>query len=305
MRRALAGAVKHGLASLGHYRRRLARDRFPGVAVLCFHNVRPVGAPRDALPYGGLHVDARELESYCALVAECCDPIDLATWRKALSGNHPLPARPVLFTFDDGYRGVATVAQPILARFAIPAVVFVCGDPIAEKKLHWYDALFRARGEAEVDRAKRLPHAAWRALVAEHVVAAARDDLAAPLTVEELAALAVAPGIEIGSHTASHPNLARATVEEQRAEIGRDVDRLEKWCGKRPRAFAYPTGTRGVDYSDDSVALVREAGFDFGFTTDSRWALPSEPALERSRFTMTAGMSAAELAHRLCYSWAR
>ncbi len=305
MRAQITDAVKRGLFGLGHYRRRLAGDRFPGVAVLCFHNVRPAGVPLSALPFDGLHVDAQELEEYCRLVAESCHPIGLDAWRAALSGKSRLPERPVLFTFDDGYRAIATVAQPILARYQIPAVVFVCGDPIAGEKLQWYDALFRARGKSEVERAKQLRHPEWRALVEKHATPATRGDLCSLLSVEELRGLAGKPGIEIGSHTASHPILARGNVEEQRAEIARDLDRLQEWCGARPRAFAYPSGARGVDYGPDTVELVREGGFDFAFTTESRWARPSEPALERSRFTMTAGMSAAELAHRLCYSWRR
>jgi peptidoglycan/xylan/chitin deacetylase (PgdA/CDA1 family) len=109
----------------------------------------------------------------------------------------------------------------------------------------------------------------------------------------------------LGAHTASHPILARAAREQQRDQIARSKAALEAWTGRAIRAFAYPNGQPGADYTSESVDLVRELGFDMGFSTRCGFSRPAEPALERSRFLMLAGVSAAELAHRLCYSWPR
>jgi peptidoglycan/xylan/chitin deacetylase (PgdA/CDA1 family) len=211
----------------------------------------------------------------------------------------------VLFTFDDGYRSVYALARPLLERYAIPAVVFACSDAIADRRLLWYDAVARAAGEPAVAAMKQLPYDAWRAAAGAVPRAAAEGDPEEPLRVDELQALARVPGVEIGAHTAEHPILARAPLDEQRAEIERDSDRLAAWLGAPPRAFAYPNGRPHLDYDDDTVRLVGEAGFDFAFTTRERFAAASEPPLERSRFVVLAGLGAAELAHRLCYSWRR
>ena len=302
--RRLATAVKAGLHAAGHYARRLADDTFPGVAVLCYHGVRPdedVGTPD--VPFANLHVRRATLEAHCRLLRASCQPISLDAWRAALDGGPPLPPRPVLVTFDDGYRSVHRLARPILARYQIPAVVFACSDAVAGRSLLWYDALARARGEAAVEPAKALPFAAWRALVEPLAAPVADDHPQAVLTVEELQELARAPGLEIGSHTASHAILARADSEEQRRQIGEDRERLGAWIGRPVRAFAYPNGRPDLDYTDATARIVSDLGFDFAFNTRPGFATAVEPRLKRSRFLMLADVSAAELAHRLTYSW--
>ena len=39
------------------------------------------------------------------------------------------------------------------------------------------------------------------------------------------------------------------------------------------------------------------------FNISERFAMATDPPYERSRFMLLAGISAAELAHRLCFSW--
>ena len=304
MNAALASLAKRSLLGAGHYARRLARARFPGVAVLCYHGVRDDGAPDAAMPFAPLHVRASELDAHAALVRETCEPIGLDRWREAESGGAPLPPRPVLFTFDDGYRSVWTLARPILERHGIPAVAFVCSGAIRAARLHWYDALARARGEDAVTRARALPSAAWRAVAGAVETQPAAADPAALLGPGDLGRLAAA-GFEIGGHSAEHAVLAQASREEQREQIARDKAQIEAWTGRPVRAFAYPFGEPGLDFTRDAVDLVAASGFDAAFTTRPGFARPGGPALERPRFLMLAGVSSAELAHRLAYSWPR
>lgn len=300
-----ARAVKAALEVSGHYQRRLRDDRFPGVAVLCYHGVRSDGLRPGAATFEGLHVTAAELESHCRLLSAACDPISLERWREALAGGPPLPRRPVLVTFDDGYRSVLTIAQPLLARHGIPAVAFICSDPVRDQRLLWYDALARAEGEAAVEGWKEVSYRAWRAACAGFAAPAAEEDPNAPLTPAGVRALGQTEGFELGGHSAAHAILSRADGDDQRREILENKRALEEWGGRPVRAFAYPNGRPGLDYTPATVALLAELGFDFGFTTRSGFALPGEPPLERSRFLMLAGISAAELAHRLAYSWRR
>jgi peptidoglycan/xylan/chitin deacetylase (PgdA/CDA1 family) len=293
--------VKRGLLATGHYARRLRQDRFPGVAVLCYHGVRDEDTPSSAMSFAGLHVTTRELSAHCRFLRAHCHPISLDNWREALAGGRPLPPRPVLVTFDDGYRSLYTLARPILERWKIPAVIFVCSGPIAQQRLHWYDALAQARGEAEAERTKRLPHEEWRARTDDFRRDASHDDPQAPLTVDELRQLVASGGLELGSHTVSHPILACATLEQQRLQILEDKRHLEEWSGRPVRAFAYPNGRAGVDYTDDTVRIVEEAGFDFAFTTRQGFALPGQLRLEVPRSLVLAGTSAAEMAHRLAH----
>ncbi len=105
-----AAAVKQSASAAGWYRRRLSRDTFPGVAVLCYHGVLPA-RPTGTMPFEGLHVTAADLNEHCAVIRDTCHPISLDEWRGALAGRGALPARPILLTFDDGYRNVYTTAR--------------------------------------------------------------------------------------------------------------------------------------------------------------------------------------------------
>jgi peptidoglycan/xylan/chitin deacetylase (PgdA/CDA1 family) len=209
----------------------------------------------------------------------------------------------VLVTFDDGYRSVYTLALPVLRRHGVPATVFVCSGAIERRSLFWFDAAARAGGLPEVERLKGLPYAAWQQEVARLDLRPGDGDPLAPMAVDELRALAAAPGIEIGGHTATHPILARAGRAEQRREIGDDKRRLEEWLQAPVTAFAYPNGRPGLDYTTEAVDLLRREGYAEAFTTRHGFSTPGEPPLERSRIFIVAALTATELAHRLCYSW--
>jgi len=302
---ALASLVKQGLLGSGHYPRRLRRDRFPGVAVLCYHGISVDQSAGERMSFGDLHTRVEDLAAHCRFVRETCHPISLDEWRRVRAGEGRLPARPVLFTFDEGYRPVFTHALPVLRQFSIPAVIFVWSDPVEKRRLAWYDAVARRLGEPEVERLKGIPYGEWRRQCEKSAEPADDGDPCAPLSISELRALAGTTGIEIGGHTASHPVLAQADLEMQRAEIVRNKSRLEAWTGRPVRAFAYPNGKPGMDYTSQTVELVEEHGFDFGFTTRYGFATRDEPPLELSRFLVLRGVSAAELGHRLSYSWRR
>lgn len=304
-RAAITHPIKRLLFAAGYYKRRLRRHSLPGVAVLCYHGVRGDDWPAGTMQWEQLHVREHELAAHCRLLRQFCDPISLADWRAARAGGPPLPARPVLVTFDDGYRSVATRARPILERFGIPAVVFACTEPIERRESFWHDAVLGAYGEAEVERAKTVTFAEWDALRTRCRRLVADDDAHAPLTVADLRALADTPGIEIAAHTAAHPILAHASVDEQRVQIERCKAQLEAWTGRPVTAFAYPNGRPRRDYTGATVGLVNAGGFTVAFTTRPGFARADTPALELPRFLMLSDVSAAELAHRLCFSWRR
>ena len=298
-------ALKRGLLAAGHYRRALRAARFPGVVVLGYHGLRSDDAPSGQMAFENLHVRASTFEAHCRVVRETCDPISLDDWRASLAGTAPLPPRPVLITFDDGYRSVLTLGAPVLRALGLPAVVFVCSDLVERRRLLWFDAVAARDGEAAVEPWKARGYAEWLKACAADTPPVADEDARALLTPAEVGALSREPGIEIGSHTARHPILAHATPAQQRAEIEDSRLALARWTGRPVRAFAYPNGRPRVDYTETTIALLGELGFDFAFTTQPAFATPGEPRFERSRFLVVAEVIAPELAHRLAYAWPR
>jgi hypothetical protein len=90
------------------------------------------------------------------------------------------------------------------------------------------------------------------------------------LSVAELEAVAASGCVRIGSHTVSHAHLSHLAVEEQRREIGDSRRRLEEIVGEAVDHFSYPHG----DFTSDTVALVREAGFRVACGTACAPVLP-------------------------------
>ncbi|MGE0446642.1 MAG: polysaccharide deacetylase family protein [Vicinamibacterales bacterium] len=299
-------AIRHAVKTLvfrsGGHAARLRAAPPPGLAVLCYHSVR---APGDSgVPFAELHVRADRLAAHCRFLAEACAPVSLADVEASLAGGTALPPAAVLVTFDDGCRSVLTRALPILERYRVPALVFACSGTIERQELAWYDALARRSGEAGVAATKYLPYDQWIAAVAEVTAPASPDDPHGPLTVAELQQLAAHPLVTIGAHTVNHPILASAPRQVQREEIAASRRALAAWTGQPIDAFAYPNGIPGVDYTPQAVDLVREAGFRVAFSTRPAFATPGVERFEQPRFVML-DMPAAELAHRLAFSWPR
>jgi peptidoglycan/xylan/chitin deacetylase (PgdA/CDA1 family) len=81
-----------------------------------------------------------------------------------------------------------------------------------------------------------------------------------PLSLDEAVTLTKSGLIEVGSHTVTHPTLSSLPLSDQREEITESKEFLEELVGHQIESFAYPFGRR-IDYTNESVTLVREAGF--------------------------------------------
>jgi peptidoglycan/xylan/chitin deacetylase (PgdA/CDA1 family) len=89
------------------------------------------------------------------------------------------------------------------------------------------------------------------------------------MTAAETAELADSGCVEVGAHTVTHSKLSAIPLAEQRDEISGSKTRLEAVIGRPVRSFAYPFGTMS-DYTVDTVALVRAAGFEYACSNVGR-----------------------------------
>lgn len=145
-------------------------------------------------------------------------------------------------TFDDAYVSVGT-ALPILDRLGIPATIFACAD------------------HAENGRPLDVPE-----LSAEAAKAPAE---LATLAWPELRDLADR-GIEIGSHTVSHPHLTQLGDAELARELTESRQRIEEAIGRPCRMLAYPYG----DEDGRVHAAAERAGYEAAFALpghEGRW----------------------------------
>jgi peptidoglycan/xylan/chitin deacetylase (PgdA/CDA1 family) len=136
-------------------------------------------------------------------------------------------------TFDDAYRSVLG-AVPTLRRLGLPATVFA------------------STGFAEGGRPLDVPELAAEAAAQPHELAT--------MTWDELRGIA-ADGVEIGSHTISHPHLTRLSDADLDRELGDSRTQLEDELGRPCRFFAYPYGEHDRRVRD----AVRRAGYQAAF----------------------------------------
>ena len=111
---ALLDAVPIAMAS------RTTPDRRP-VPVLMYH---VIADPPASAPFPDLYVRRTELrEQVRFLAAAGYEAVTLGRVFDAWRGRATLPPRPIVLTFDDGYRSHVTAALPILAAQHWPGVL--------------------------------------------------------------------------------------------------------------------------------------------------------------------------------------
>lgn len=267
--------------------------RLPGIpygphrlTVLAYHRV----AGAEAAGFLG-NVSATHLEFAAQVdwLTAHMTPVSLDDVVAAIDGG-PLPRRPVLVTFDDGYRDNLTDALPVLEGRAIRPVVFLATDHIDTGAPFWWDRAadaFAASPEREAD----LPLLGVRRWeeprqVARDWIAAAKevpdremrehlDHLERRLGVEpspgpallswdDVAAMG-RRGVAFGAHTRRHAILTRIDRDDARAEIGGSVDRVREATGSAPAGFAYPNG-RARDLDSAVETMVGATGVRAAFT---------------------------------------
>ena len=164
---------------------------------------------------------------------------------EAFCEGAPLPEKPVVITFDDGYYNNLSVALPIAKRHGVKCEINIVGKYVEEE-------------------------------------CAKRSDVYSYLNGKEIAELRESGMFEIGNHSYDmHRREARLGVaakksesdEDYRLALTEDSEKcrklLEEVCGARTRIFALPFGF----YSKSTVRILGELGY--------RWVLSCEEGCNR------------------------
>lgn len=172
------------------------------------------------------HLDALDRAGYAG--------VSVSRWL-AEREDAPTTRRPVVITFDDGFRGSARSAIPMLAERGWSATFFIISGRMAHPSY--------------------AKPADWRR--------------------------AAEAGMEIASHTATHPFMAVLDDVAARRELRDSRLALEEAAQTRVTGFSWPNG----DAHPRGRALLEEAGYAwaadsrpaFATRRASRWALPRLP----------------------------
>jgi len=191
-----------------------------GVTIMAYHWIDP--DPGQRLREWGLTPEAFEAQ-IVALAEGGYRVLPMIDVLEIASGRRPAPPKGVALTFDDGYRGLLEHALPVLKRLGFPATFFLVSDRVGG--INAWDA---RHGDAP------------RSL----------------MSWDEAAALA-AQGMEIGSHSRTHPLLSGLSETELESEIRGSKEQIEDRLGQPVRLFSYPHGIHDAR----SRRLVASAGY--------------------------------------------
>jgi len=194
---------------------RSARDVVP---ILMYHSISETSSPATR---AWTHSPSTLRTHLGVLADEGCVPLTVSEYLAARRGHRPMPARPVVLTFDDGYRDFVTNALDLLAAARARATLYVASAYIG-KTSDW-----RRPGA-------RLPMLSRRELA----------DLPVDL-------------VEVGAHGHTHAKLDTLSPAAAADEIRRSRAEVEDATGRAVSTFAYPHGS----YDREVRRLVREAGF--------------------------------------------
>ncbi len=210
------------------YERAYARVHSPAsIPVLMYHRVLEGTSPESS---HGIWVSAQQFASHLAsLQRRGFQTITFREYARFLQGEGKLPHNPIILTFDDGYEDNYRTAFPLLQKFGFSAVIYVVTD--MERRTNFWDQDEPPAQLMSASQVKELHRS----------------------------------GIEIGSHTVTHPRLSIAPLENTQCELRNSKDTLEQLLGASVLSFAYPYGELSQNVKD----CVGEAGYKFAVASDS------------------------------------
>jgi peptidoglycan/xylan/chitin deacetylase (PgdA/CDA1 family) len=187
--------------------------------VVVFHRVN------DAIQNDPITCTTAQFERFVRFFAQFFEVISLGELLRRLESGEVLPPS-LTITFDDGYRGNATIAAPILERHGLRACFFVTTAFIGSEHIPEWDQ----------ELGIKTMWMSW----------------------DQVRALRAA-GHEIGSHTATHIDMGTTPPDRAREEIVTANDRLQRELGQASGLFAYPFGAR-TNMSAANQEMLRASG---------------------------------------------
>jgi len=221
-----------------------------------------------------------------------------------------------LITFDDGYLDNFTEALPILKKHQVTAVFYLTTALLEPYQVTWWDEiaylLRKSHGMVyqlpngiseyrlernNIDKVIQRIMTDIKQTKNLSVLTALKDirlkfpDASAELLAEdyelfmswEHAGELLTQGMEIGSHTLTHPILTQLDDEQHKREVIHSKEMLEERLHCRINSIAYPVG-RYYCYNEKTFEYVVGAGYKIGFNNEPGFHRSISNALDINRF---------------------
>lgn len=261
---------------LGKQRRKRQR------LVLAYHNVVPV---RTSGGDRSLHLDFDRFRRQMDSLERGPRVVGLETGAGVGEGE---PS--VVITFDDAYAGAVTLALPELAARGLPATLFVAPG-LLDRGAPWWDRLAVDGALPEDLRNRCLEELGGETARIDAQMPAPPSDGSDGLAIatrEQLHRITILPGLTLGSHSWSHPNLCAQNDRTLREELTLPLAWLRETFPEKSRPWiAYPYG-----YSNPEVRrTAKQCGYEAGFAVTGGWSTTADDPLVLPRLNIPAGLS--------------
>lgn len=190
-------------------------------------------------------------------------PVGIDDLLAARDGRKPLPDKPVLLTFDDGYRSFHSIVFPLLKAFNYPAVLALVGS--------WLDAPAGTTvqyGDQPVPREHFLDWEQLRELAASGLVEIASHSYALHQGVLANPQGNRQPATTTRIYDAASGSYETETAYRQRLrdDFVANVELLQRQLGKSPRVMVWPYG----EFNGIAQELAAEAGMSLSLTLEGK-----------------------------------
>lgn len=217
------------------------------VPILMYHYVGDL--PEDADEYRvNLTISTERFHAHMEYLQNVdYNTISLYDLHNALNNGMPLPSRPIILTFDDGYANHFDNAFPLLQHYGFTGTFFVITD---------------------------------------------RSDNADPahLSWEHIQQMAVS-GMDIESHTKSHPDLRNRDFDFLIFQILGSIESIAAHIGEDTKMFSYPAGR----YDETTLRVLQTMPIARAVTTQAGRLHTTDNYLEMTRLRISGDMSVAGL----------
>jgi poly-beta-1,6-N-acetyl-D-glucosamine N-deacetylase len=256
--------------------------------VFCYHDVRD--QVDGDLDQESTAISTSNLARHFAWInAHGYHPISVNDLLEAKAGKKALPNKPVLLTFDDGYKSFYTRAYPLLKLYSFPAVSALVGSWLEVKRGGMVQY-----GDEQLPRESFLTPQQIREMAdsglvefASHTYDLHRGILANPQGNKMPAAVTFQYDVA---------NKDYETTERYRERIKRDFIKnnsyIQQLTGKTPRAMVWPYGA----YNEIAADVARETGIPLTLTLAEDETANANNLVHVGRFLIDANPTEMRLA---------
>lgn len=186
------------------------------IPILMYHRIATVPGERNSLP------PEKFKEQLDYLKKQGYNTITLNDLYQHYVKKTPLPPRPVILTFDDGYEDNYSTAMPMLRERNMKATVFPIANWVGQEN-KWENFNQKITRTMDWDKLRE-----WQAA-----------------------------GLEIGSHTLKHPFLTKCNESRLEQELIDSKLVLEEKLGGKIEFLCYPYGF----FDDKTITIAKKAGY--------------------------------------------